>query len=761
MTHSLVVMLGVLALAGAAQAQTVTPPAAPATDGPPAPLLPETIARDDEGRATVRAVRVPTPMRIDGTLDEALYTTVSPASQFIQMEPQAGAEATEKTEVWVSFDDDNLYVSFKAWESQPERRVSNELRRDSGNIRQGDSVGFGFDTFRDRRNGLQFETNALGARSDGQSTNERQFNPDWNPVWRVAAGTFDGGWTIEAIIPFKSLRYAPGTTQVWGFQARRISKWKNEIAYLTRVPNAFGLGRADFSASLYATLVGLEVPNLARTLELKPFAIADVTTDNVGRPTRTNDLSADLGLDAKYAVSQNVTADFTLNTDFAQVEADEQQVNLTRFTLFFPEKRDFFLENQGVFTFGNNVFGGAGAVTSDVPLPFYSRRIGLVQGPTGPANVPILGGGRLTGRIGKYQVGLINMQTRDDETSGIDATNFSVVRVRRDVLRRSGIGVMATSRSAAQARPGSNQFYGVDGTFAFFNNLLFNTYWAETRSEGDGRRHASYRAQMDYTADRYGVQLEHLTIDPDFNPEAGFLRRTDMRKQYAQLRFSPRPRRNKLVRKYFAVGQYTYIQDSAGRLSSRLADGAFDVEFQSSDRFTVGVLDDYELLLRPFTVAGLRIPTGGYRFTTSRVGYTLGQQRPVSGAVLFERGDFYGGTRSALTISRSRVNVTPAFSVEPSLTLNWLDVPAGRVTTTLVGSRLTYTMTPLMFASALVQYNSTTRIVSVNARLRWEYRLGSELFLVYNDERDRGATLGRPELQNRALILKVNRFLRF
>jgi len=239
------------------------------------------------------------------------------------------------------------------------------------------------------------------------------------------------------------------------------------------------------------------------------------------------------------------------------------------------------------------------------------------------------------------------------------------------------------------------------------------------------------------------------------------LRRTDLRKQYAQLRFSPRPRRNTVVRRYVAVGQYTYIQDSAGRLSSRLVDGAFDVEFQSSDRFTAGVLDNYELLLRPLTVAGLRIPTGGYRFTAGRVGYALGQQRPVSGAVLFERGDFYGGQRTALTLSRSRLNLSSAVSLEPSLTLNWLDLPARRVRSTLAGSRITYTMTPLMFASALVQYNSVTRIVSVNARLRWEYRLGSELFVVYNDERDRGAALGLPALQNRALIVKVNRFLRF
>jgi hypothetical protein len=735
-------------------------PAAPADEGPPVPELPETISRDDQGRATVRAVRVTTPMRVDGRLDEAIYESIRPASNFIQMEPRAGQEATEKTEVWVFYDNSNLYVSFKAYESEPDRIVANELRRDSGNIRQGDSVGFSFDTFRDRRNAIQFETNPLGARTDGQSTNERQYNADWNPVWRVTAGKFDGGWTIEAYIPFKSIRYAPGTQQVWGFQARRISKWKNEISYLTRVPNAFGLGRADFSASLYATLVGLEVPNLSRMLELKPFAISDLTTDNVTTPNRSNDVSGDFGVDAKYAITQNVTADFTYNTDFAQVEADEQQVNLTRFTLFFPEKRDFFLENQGIFTFGNTAFGG-GAATSDVPIPFYSRRIGLAQGRTGQVNVPILGGGRLTGRIGRYQLGMVNMQTREDQAVGAQATNFSVFRVRRDFLRRSSIGAMATSRSVAQAAPGSNQFYGVDGTFAFFNNLLFNTYWAQTRTEGTDTLTTSYRAQLDYSADRYGVQVERLTVDPNFNPEVGFLRRTDMRKNYAQFRFSPRPRRNRVIRKYYYVGSLTYIEDSAGRLSTRLLDGSFDIEFQSSDRLSVGYLDDYELLLRPFSIANVRLPAGGYRFGNSRASYVLGQQRPVSGAIGVEVGDFYDGKRTALVFNRSRVNLSPVFSLEPSVTINWIDVPAGQVTTKLVSSRITYTMTPLMFASALVQYNSTTRLVSVNARLRWEYRLGSELFIVYNEDRDSGAAIGLPGLQNRAFIVKVNRFFRF
>jgi hypothetical protein len=749
-------VVAVLLLTTAAAAQQPARPVAPSV-GPPPPTLPETISRDDQGRATVRAVRVTTPMRVDGTLDEAIYTTVKPASGFIQMEPQAGQPATEKTEVWVFFDQANVYVTFRAWESEPDQVIVNEMRRDSANIRQGDSVEFSFDTFRDRRNAILFEANALGGRTDLQSTNERQMNIDWNPVWTLKAGRFEGGWTIEAALPFKSIRYAPGTVQDWGFQARRSVKAKNEIAYLTKLPPSLGLGRADFSASLYANLVGMEAPPLSRTLELKPYAIADLTTDNTSTPKRAQDLSGDAGIDAKYSITQNLTADLSYNTDFAQVEADEQQVNLTRFSLFFPEKRDFFLENQGLFTFGNNSFSaGASAATSDLPVLFYSRRIGLAGG----REVPILGGGRVTGRVGRYSLGLVNMQTRDAATA--PATNFTVVRVKRDILRKSSIGVLATNRSKAQALPGSNQVFGVDGTFGFFSNLTFATYLAKTTSEGIEGDDMSYRAQMEYGGDRYGAQLERLSVDKYFNPEVGFLRRADMRKDYAQFRFSPRPRNSRRVRKFSSIGQFTYIEDSAGRLATRIADGEFAVEYQNSDRFSVGINDDYELLLRPFTIVpGAVVPAGGYGFTTGRIGYTMGQQRKLSGAFLFEKGSFYNGDRTAITFNRSRINISPQLSAEPSLSINWIDLPTGAVTTRLAGARITYTMTPLIFASALIQYNSTTHTMSTNARLRWEYRPGSELFVVYNSENDSDAALGMPGLLNRAFIVKVNRFLRF
>ena len=732
---------------GAAQVPPVTS-ASPAAQASP---------RDAQGRLTLRAIRQASAMRIDGKLDEPLYANVQPVSDFIQMEPAGGQPASEKTEVWVFFDERNVYVAMRAWESRPELAVANEMRRDSNNIRMGDSVGFSLDTFHDGRNAFQFEVNPLGARTDGQSTNERQYSSDWNPVWDLAVGRFDGGWTVEAAIPFKSLRYQPGTAQTWGFNARRNNKWKNEIAYLARIPPAFGIGRGSFAASLFPTLEGIDAPAGSLNLEVKPYGIADLTTDRLTSPAIANDPGGDVGLDVKYGITQSLTANFTYNTDFAQVEADEQQVNLTRFSLFFPEKREFFLENQGTFAFAASATSIGGQPSGDTPLLFYSRRIGLSQG----LEVPILAGGRLTGRVGRFSIGAVDIGTRDAPRARAAATNFAVLRVRRDLLRRSSVGLMATARSIAQNRIGSNEAFGVDGTFAFFANLAFNTYWAKTRTTGVKGQDTSYRTQMEYAGDRYGVQLDRLVVGDNFNPEVGFVRRDNIRESIGQLRFSPRPKSIKSIRKFSGIGTFTHIEDGSGALQTRTMDGEFAIDFQNSDRFNLGITDNFERLAQPFLIAPAgRIPVGAYDFAVARAGYTFGQQRPVSGTLSLERGDFYNGHRTSVGFSRTRVNLTPRFSLEPSISINWLDLPAGPFTTTLAGSRVTFTMTPLMFASALVQYNSSTHRASTNLRLRWEYRPGSELFVVYNDERDTFAERF-PALQNRAFIIKVTRLFRF
>ena len=739
-------------------------------DAPPEPLAPEVITRDAEGRATVRAVRVSQPLRIDGALDEMFYRDVRSISEFTQVEPDGGQAATERTEAWVAFDDNYVYVSFRVWDSQMETLIATEMRRDSSNNWQGnDLVSFIFDTFYDRRSSFTFTMNPLGGRSDGTMVNDRQYSSDWNPVWETKAGRFDGGWTVEAAVPFKSLRYQPGTTQVWGFNAMRVKRSKNEISTLTRVPPArgqSGFQQAQFAASL----VGIEAPHGGANLDLKPYGISSLTTDRGVTPQISNDPEAEAGLDVKYAVTQGLVADLTVNTDFAQVEADEQQINLTRFSQFFPEKRDFFLENQGTFSFGgvainsaggnfNGSFIGAGG---DAPIMFYSRRIGL----HGDRQVPLNIGGRLTGRAGKFSLGVLNIQTGaekrrvEEEQAPAPATNFSVIRVKRDVLRRSSIGLLFTNRSASTTGSDGNRSYGIDGTFAFFENFQINTYWAGTDTDGlSSRDNTSYRGQLDYSGDRYIVQIERLQIGDNFKPEMGFLRRDDMVRDYARFRFGPRPRNRNAIRKYIYDGSIEYIENGAGRLESRERAAEFALEFQSADRLSVNYTNSFEFLSEPSPIGGIVMPVGAYQFDTFRVGYNMGQQRLLSANLSAEFGTFYNGHKTSLSAARGRVPITNQLSAEPTYSFNRVTLVQGQVTTHLAGSRVTYSVTPLMFVSALLQYDSRTNAVSTNARFRWEYRPGSELFVVYNEERN---TLTRsfPSLNNRAFIVKVNRLFR-
>ena len=725
-------------------------------DGLPVPIPPAVISRDASGRATVRAQRLTRPLRIDGRLDEPVYTHVPSMSDFIQTEPAEGAPAIEKTDVWVFFDDEYVYLVGRCWETHPERLVANEMRRDNFGIVRNDNFAWSFDTFLDRRNGVFFEVNPIGGRMDGQVTNEAQVNTDWNPVWELATGRFDGGWVVEAALPFTSLRYGPGRSQTWGLQVRRRSRWRNEISYLNPVPAAFG-GRGHFQVSLAAPLSGLEAPPGSHTVALKPYAIADLTSDLTATPVVLNNGGAAAGLDLKYGITQNLTADVTVNTDFAQVEADEQQIDLTRFSLFLPEKREFFLENQGMFAFGG---AGSGPSGGDTPILFYSRQIGLHE----EQEVPIDVGGRLTGRLGKFSLGLLNIQTGDGPS--VEATNFSVVRLKRDVLRRSSIGAIVTRRSVSTRGVGSNEAYGVDGTFAFYDNLTVNTYWATTSTRRLGEDEVSYRAQLDYAGDRSGVALERLTVGTDFNPEVGFLRREDFERSFGSFRFSPRPEGITAIRKLSWEGRFDHVTGRDGVLETRQAQGLFGIEFENSDALRVEYTRAYEFLKEPFDIASdVTIPVGGYLFQNVLASFELGRQRRFSGGATVQHGSFFSGHKTTVGFglggggTSSRLELTPQFSLEPGLSLNWVDLPEGQFTSMLVTTRTAYTFTPLMFISALLQFNSSNESLGANIRFRWEYHPGSELFVVYNEQRD---TLGPrfPALSNRALVVKLTRLFR-
>jgi len=721
-----------------------------------------------EAGATIRAFRVTEPLNIDGVIDEAWYSSVPAISEFIQSVPEVNGEPTQRTEAWIGFDDRYVYVAAKIYDTEgPDGWIANEMRRDSNQLRTNDNFGVWFDTYYDRRNAFGFYGNAIGGLSDFQITNEGNPNFDWNPIRETSTALFDGGWSFELAIPFKSLRYRPGREQVWGVQMRRSVLRRNEWEHIRALPlSVAGNGsQGVFRVSMYATLVGIEAPEQSRNLEVKPYGIAGARTDLTLADPVENDGYADAGVDVKYGITENLTADLTYNTDFAQVEVDEQQVNLTRFSLFFPEKREFFLESRGTFNFasggvGGGFGGGPGGGGGNTPTLFYSRRIGLQDNVV----VPILGGGRVTGKVGAFDVGVLSIQTRDVEESSIPTTNFSVVRLRRDIFSRSNIGVLFENRSRAldPETSGSNQAWGVDATFGITNELSLLGYYAQTHTEGrDSLLDLSYRGQVSYNADEFGVGVDHMVVGGDFNPEIGYVRRDDFRLWSANARVSPRLQGNALMRQLtFQVDGEHIANEHAGYTESKSASGQFGIEFQNSDQFNVQFNWDHENFVKDERVGGAVIPMGEYDNPQWQVSYNMGPQRRFQGNLSFRRGDYFGGTRTSTGLSRGRVEITPQISFEPSVSFNWIDLPQeGDFDQHVFVGRLTYTLTPRAYVSGLVQYNSGTDAVSGNFRFRWEWAPGSELFIVYTEDRDTDVTDRDTwsELQNRGLVIKINK----
>jgi hypothetical protein len=737
-------------------------------DGPPAPAEPNGFARDEATfKSTIRAVKLDQPLAFDGRLDDAVYERYPGFGGMLQAAPRYNEPSTERTEIWVLFDAENIYISARLHDSAPpEQWIANELRRDTNQMRNNDHFGVGFDTFYDRRSGFMFYANPLGGFADYSVIDEGAPNTDWNPVWDVRTGRFDGGWTLEMKFPFKSLRYTSGPGQVWGIQFRRSIRHKNEWTYWTPVPRNMAGPQALNRVSAYGTVVGLDLPPAGRNLEIKPYALGKMTTDRIANPPTRNDNDGDVGGDLKYGVTANLTADLTVNTDFAQVEIDEQQVNLTRFNLFLPEKREFFLEGRGLFDFGrggSSSGGGAGGFggSSDVPYMFYSRRIGLNRGRVVPIDV----GGRLTGKVGAWGIGVLNIQTGDESASASPSTNFTVARIKRDILRRSTIGAMFTNRNRISSNlPGDNRAYGVDAAFGFYQNIAIGGYYARTDTTGVRGDNDSYQAKFDWVPDRYGIRTEVLKVGRAYNPEVGFLRRSDFTRSFASARFSPRPRNMRAVRKFTYEGNFEYYENGAGAVESRQSQGRFNVEFDNSDVFNVEANANYDLLVTPFTPApGRTIPVGGYHYNDVTMSYNLGAQRRLSGNIGVQLGEYYNGTIKALTFSQGRFAILKQFSIEPRFSINRIELPSGSFTQKQVGARTDYGFSPRMFASALLQYSSVDRTFSSNVRFRWEYRPGSEFFVVWTDEQNTNPLdpRARFDLRTRAFVVKMTRLFRF
>ena len=388
---------------------------------------------------------------------------------------------------------------------------------------------------------------------------------------------------------------------------------------------------------------------------------------------------------------------------------------------------------------------------------FFSRRIGLEKGQI----VPIEAGARVTGKIGDFDIGALNIGTDAVNSANIEANDFSVIRIKRDVLSRSTVGMLFTERSESLVGEGSNQLYGIDASFDFLDDFSIDTYVAKTDSPDLKGEDMSYMANFDYNGDRYGFTSGYLVVEDNFNPEIGFKRRDNFNQYSGSARFSPRPASIESIRRFILqANTNSYWSASTDKLETRRHGLSFTSEFESSDQFTVSVSDDFEMLTRPFNIAnGVTLQPGKYDFTSYRTSYRLGTQRRVSGQLSFSIGDFWSGENTSIGFSSGRIELSPRLSLEPSYSINRVELPEGDFRTELSRLRITYTLSPRMYVGGLVQYNSSQSSLSTNFRFRWEWAPGSELFVVYSDDRDTDP-FGNPssmELRNRGWAIKINR----
>ena len=650
-------------------------------------------------------MRVESAITVDGKLDEGDWALAEPATDFIQQNPQTGQPSTERTEVRLLYDDENLYVGVYCFDSAgPEGLVVHQVTRDFPGFEE-DQFGVILDTFQDNRNGFIFNTNPQGAKSDAQVGGDgTSYNRNWDTIWHVQSRITEAGWQTEIAIPFKSLRFNQAEGHNWGINFSRRIRRKNEETHWSPIPRPFGMSRI----SQAGRLEGVDGLRQGMNLQVKPFLSAPVVRlegDDV-------DFKPEVGLDVKYGLSSQLTLDLTLNTDFAQVEADNQQINLTRFSLFFPEKREFFLENASIFQFGRQGalrrVGGVRRRDSDV-IPFFSRRIGISDD---GSIVPVLGGLRLTGRAGAYGLGMFSMQTDGFEAE--PSTNFSVIRVSRDIFQRSLVGGIFVNK--AQGSGQYNRTYGIDGNFSFLDHLDVTTFVLKTETPGVGNQDMAGNITAAWTDQRMELEGQYLDIGENFNPEVGFVPRVDMKKSRGRVTWTPRPGESiPWIREFRILNWVDYITDTSGHLETRQMETRFGMDFQNGSRFSAGRDFRFERLTEPFFIRpNQAVLPGDYGFSEYSALVIIDRSRMFSGEARLATGDFWDGTRDSYhALFGFRAGYQ--FALELTWTHDDIALPSGDFSTDLAIMNLQYSFNTRMFLNALIQFNSDFNSDSKNS----------------------------------------------
>jgi hypothetical protein len=686
------------------------------------------------------ASRSADPPTIDGVLDEPAWQAATPIGDFVQSEPTEGQPASERTEVRLMYDDKALYIGVVAFDSDPSGIVATDSRRDSALSGQ-DSFQVILDTYHDRQNGFIFGTTPVGLQYDAQVRNEGEtlrggppsgvgggggaggagagVNVNWDGSWVVKTRVTDTGWTAEFAIPLRTLRYGPAP-QIWGVNFLRSIERKRESVYWSPVSRIYTLARLSSAGELR----GLDVP-APRDFKLMPYASSSTNRNFTSASQRQYQNSRDWGVDAKIGVTSSTTLDLTYNTDFAQVEVDEQQINLTRFNLLFPEKRPFFLENRGLFAVGR---------PGEIDL-FFSRRIGIDDS---GSLLPIQGGARLTGKARGFNVGLLNMQT--EEVGNTSSSNFTAARVSRDLSSRSSLGAIAVNRTGIGGLAGDenwNRTFGVAGRLGVHEAVTISAFGARTQTPGaTGREHA-YSTAFEFRSRKYESILSYAEVGEAFNPEVGFLERTGGYRQVnttlrRHIRTPGLARIGLRELEPHAAFESYWGFDGLQETASLHIDTRWD--FENGYSLTSTALNvQFEGLRKPFEVyPGVFVPAGNYRSPYFMLNSSTDRRKWISASLNMNVGGFLSG---------SQVSVAPTLTIREEgrltsslrLTRNDIDLPQGQFVTNLASARLTYNFSTLVNTSALIQYNDRTRRWSTNLRFIWLRNAAAGLYVVYND----------------------------
>lgn len=697
-------------------------PAAPAAT--PAAQAPE--------RKSVTAVKVAPEdaIKLDGIFDEPVWARAQPATTFVQQDPLNGAPPTEPTEVRFAFSPDALYMAVTCYDSDPSGMRGTTMKRDEF-LRADDRFMWVFDPFLNQQGGYFFEMNPAGLMADALMGPTGPVSREWDGIWDSYTRQSEIGWTIEIKIPFKTLNFDPDG-RAWGVNFQRTVRRKNEETLWM----GWGYNQGIFRIQNTGLLLGIENVSQGKGLDIRPYGLAAAAQfPGRGLPDK-NEVQG--GVDVYYNVTPKLRANLTVNTDFAQTEVDQRQVNLTRFSLFFPERRGFFLEGASFFDFISSTQGrfGGGANNDTAVVPFFSRRIGLGSDAQ-PQKIDV--GARVSGQIGRQDIGVLQLRTADE--GSLSGEDFTVMRLKRRMLRQSFVGMLFTRRDARGDAADGRNTLGFDyrfGTAAFRGNQNLETtgYFLHTTNPKAVDKTDAFGIALDYPNDRYAAGVSFREVQKNYDPAVGFTLRTGYRRTAPYFRFQPRPARgrNKYIRQYTFGGEsdIQFSTDDNRQLLRKFDLTLFRIQMQTQDQFEVHYVPQYEYLDFAFTLApGITLARGNeYDFNRMQWRLQTSNQRLLAVTAAYEHGGFYSGNRRQVALNlalRPRPGVTLYLESE----FNRVRLLEGAFNARLFRFISDTQFSPWIQFANNVQYDSVSRVLGWQSRFRWIIQPGSDLYVVY------------------------------